>query len=247
MAEDIDVDLVAEVIVADILEKIGPLIIQVEVIDFFVFSEQFTIIGWNSERFVSFVDAAKQVKEVAPFRVGDAVEWGDLAPGPGYGVSWQKFTVFAKRYEYYSVYEFLSDANGVIQSVIVRWATEVLYQSEAIIAVILIQFVADFSRTFITHFKKQVRAWSLAYGDWKKAVALKQIVKLEEGIFFAKFLKREKFIDSLGVVSVIEAETDVIADNTPRTFGDGIEIVPALLNRRASGGLITVDIYGWAF
>ena len=47
MAEDINIDFVSEVVVADGLEEICPVIIEVEVINVRVFAEQAAVIGWD--------------------------------------------------------------------------------------------------------------------------------------------------------------------------------------------------------
>ena len=46
---------------------------------------------------------------------------------------------------------------------------------------------------------------------------------------------------------MVEAETDVIADDTPRTIWECIEVIPALLDRSAAAKAVFINVYFGAF
>ena len=80
MSEDIDVYFVGEVIVANGLKEVGPVVIELEIIDFGVFMEEAAVIGWDIFVDISFINASEEVKKVLPSGIYDSLEWRDFFP-----------------------------------------------------------------------------------------------------------------------------------------------------------------------
>jgi hypothetical protein len=131
----------------------------------------------------------EKLAEVMPPGIRNAGEGSDVIPGLTQGCFGQEASVLTEGDEDYAVYEFLSYTDSVIQSLIVWRVAEVLDQNEAIVMVIFIQFITDFTFTFIASFKKKVCMWGLADGRWEKSVAVEYIVELEKYVSVTQVLQ----------------------------------------------------------
>jgi hypothetical protein len=120
-------------------------------------------------------------------------------------------------------------------------------QLKAFIVVTAIKFIADFALSGGASFEKQVGSWGSLERRWYQAAFFEEVIELEKDFFFAKVLEREKFVNSGCVISVIDAETDVITHDAPRTLGKFIYIVPALLDRSAAIKAVLIDVHRGAF
>jgi hypothetical protein len=120
-------------------------------------------------------------------------------------------------------------------------------QFEAFIVIAAIEFIADFALSGGASFEKQVGSWGSLERRWYQAAFFEEVIELEKDFFFAKVLEREKFVNSGCVISVIDAETDVITHDAPRALGKFIYIVPALLDRSAAIKAVLINVHRGAF
>ena len=79
MPEDIDVDLVAEIIISHTLEKVRPTIVELKVVNLRIVMKQPAVVArFQVETYMALIDGVKKIEEVAPARVRNFAEGGGL-------------------------------------------------------------------------------------------------------------------------------------------------------------------------
>jgi len=244
MAEHVHVHFVAEVVGADGVEEVRPLVIELKVVDFRIAMEQAAVVAHiePEEVGVPLVNGVEQVEEVAPSRVGDFAEGGERLVGPINAPGRQQAAVLAEGDEDDPVEESLGDVDRAVQVFAVLPRHQMLDEPEPVVAVLLVQLVPDLALAILGQLKEVQRAKGLPERGPHQPAPLEKEIELPELVHVAEFLEAELLVGARSLVAVIEPKRDEVADDSPRAVGQGVQVVPALLHRSPAVEAVLVEI-----
>ena len=80
MPEHIDVDFMGKIVTADSFEEIGPLVIELKVVNVRIFAKEPAVIGRDITVDVTLVDACKEIEKILPFGISYTMKRRTLFP-----------------------------------------------------------------------------------------------------------------------------------------------------------------------
>jgi hypothetical protein len=207
VSEDVDVDFVFEVVVGDVGEEVGPVVLELKVIDEGIVGEEAPVVAVGDIGVgLAFVDDVEEVQEALPTGVGDAVVRGYGIPGALDGFWAEEAAVFAEGDEDDAVKEALGDVDGVVEGFFVVVA-EVFDEAGALVGVVFVEFVADFLLAFAGAGEEVVGASGDAEGlVGEEAGLFEEAPEGGEVVGVAEVLEGEFFVGLSAAVFVVEAE-----------------------------------------
>ena len=240
--EDVNVHLVAEVVLGDGVEKVGPAVFELQIIHLLVFLEQAAVVSCGEgEAFVALVDGLEKAEEILPPGVRHFAERRHGLVRRLDALLRQEAPLFAESDEDDSVQQLLRDVDGGLRRLAVP-AAKVVDQAESIVAVGLVEFVAYFAPPALRQLQQGQCTGRLVGLGSQQAADLEQAIELPEQLFFSEVLKMKFLVGERRLVAVVEAERHEVADNPPGTTGKGVQVVPALLNGRPAVETVTVKV-----
>ncbi|MGI8982761.1 MAG: hypothetical protein ACR2FY_26295 [Pirellulaceae bacterium] len=106
----------------------------------------------------------------------------------------------------------------------------------------LVELVPDFLLPLGGSLQKLQRPRLLGGAGMEQAAALEEAIELVEGLRVAQLLQREFLVGERTFLAVVEADGLEVGNDSPGATGDGVEVVPALLDGGAAVGPVAVEV-----
>ncbi len=153
VAKHIDIDFVAEIIGPNRVKELGPRVVELQVVYGGIVAKQAAVVAvLQVQRLVTFVDCMEEFQKALPPWVRHFREWWDLLICGRDALFGQQLAVFAKGDKDDAVEDLLRDVNGFIERP-AELALQMVNERDAIVAVFLVEIVADFALPSRRHLK----------------------------------------------------------------------------------------------
>ena len=111
-----------------------------------------------------------------------------------------------------------------------------------IVAVDIVKFVANFSLPMFGLFEQLQCPGLLSENRVQQTADFKQTVKFAELLVVLQTFEVKLFASQRRFVSMVQGRRDKVADDVPGIVRQGVEVIPALLNRGASVEFVAIVI-----
>ena len=234
---------------ATVLKKSVQVVFELQIIDLVVLLEKAAVVSrGEGEAFVALVDGLEKAEEILPAGVCHPAE-------RRHGLVRRLDALLRQEAPFAS-----QKATKMIRSRtssrhvdggprrLAVLAAKVVDQAEAVVAVSQVVFVAHLAAPALRLLQQGQRPRRLVGLGSQQTAGLEQAIELPVHLGKLREVLKVKFLaGERGLVAVVEAERHEIADDAPGTSGQGVQVVPALLNGGAAVETVVVQVGVRAF